>query len=347
MIHGNKNSKLTVAFYGGEPLLNMAFIKEIVGYVNELNFEKKTEVEYTITTNGTLVHKHIGFLVAHNFLLTFSLDGNEENHSYRIYKNKRNSFGKVIENIDMVQKDYPEYFANRVNINSVLHDRNSAKDIYEFIYTRYHIVPEISELALDDIREEKREILTKMFRDRRNSEREYQEEESVLLHVGNSAASIDLGVFVNHYSVNYYVSHLPHLFNDEEKYFPTSTCVPFSRTMFLTNRNKLLFCQTINYKYSTGNIGEDIIIDIPEITRKYNYYYKHLEKMCRHCYAYRYCGKCMFQFNDLDKVETEECVCDSFQNKIQFENRLLRIFSFLERHPGELSHIIEDYFTQE
>ena len=59
----NKNSKLYISFYGGEALLNFNFIKQIVEVSNLLNAKKKFEIEYSMTTNATLIHKHIKFLV--------------------------------------------------------------------------------------------------------------------------------------------------------------------------------------------------------------------------------------------------------------------------------------------
>ncbi len=340
--------KLRIGFYGGEPLLNMHFIKDLVCYVNDLNAGKEVEIEYSLTTNGTTVHKYIDFIVAHKFLLLLSLDGNEKNHSYRVFKNKRNSFKKVVENIDMIKRDYPEYFTTNVGFTTVLHDRNSVKDIYEFIYTRYNKIPQISELALDNIKPEKRDVFMKIFNNRTESEAEYKKDDFNLLPqvTEYSALSIESADFFDKYSINYYVSNLMHLFNSEEKYYPSSTCVPFSKGIFLTNRNKLLYCQNIDYKYSPGSIGKDIMIDIPAITRKYNYYYDNLKKVCQHCYAYKYCGRCMFDFENLDKVDTEGFVCEGFYTKERFQNKLSRIFSFLEKYPVELSHRTEDKAAQ-
>lgn len=340
------NSKLFVSFYGGEPLLNMAFIKQIVEYINELNVREKTEIAYSMTTNATLVHKYIDFFVANKFFLVFSLDGNEENHSYRIFKNKKNSFAKIIQNIDMIQRDYPEYFTSHISFNTVLHDRNSVKDIYEFIYTRYHKIPGINQLAFDDVKPGKWDIVKRMYNSRKNSEEEYQKDKSNLLPVIQSGVSIELGGFLDDYSINFYVSNMIALLRDEEKYYPTSTCIPFSKEIYLTNRSKILFCETIDYKYSTGSMDKNVNINIPGIVQLYNYYYEHLKKVCQCCYAYRYCGKCMFGFTNLDKVDTEGFVCDRFQDKNHFQNKLHRIFSFLEKYPADFSHRIKNKFSE-
>lgn len=58
-----------------------------------------------MTTNATLVHKHIDFLVENEFKLLISLDGNEVNHSYRVFNNNKNSHKTVIKNIDIIKRN--------------------------------------------------------------------------------------------------------------------------------------------------------------------------------------------------------------------------------------------------
>ncbi len=345
----NKNKKLFVGFYGGEALLNMGFIKRIVEVTKRLNAEKGLDLVYSITTNATLLHKHIDFLASNKFRLLISLDGNKENHSYRGFsKNKKNSFHKVIENLDRIQKDYPEYFFTHINFNAVLHNRNSVKEIYEFIYTKYKKIPRITELNMREITPDNKDRLERMFHSKRKSEAEYQKEESELSCIIHSELSSyrELTDFLKHLSVNYYISNVNALFHTEEKQLPTSTCTPFSKKIFLTNRNKLLPCERVNYKYFMGKVNEKVDINIPEITRQYNFYYEHLKKKCNACYAYRFCGVCLFQISNIDNVDSEKFVCDGFQDQKAFENKLHRIFSFLEKYPNDFSQILENVIIE-
>jgi uncharacterized protein len=345
----NKNHKLYISFYGGEATLNMNFIKRIVEVANQLNAEKEMELVYSMTTNATLIHKHIDFLCANKFRLLISLDGNEENHSYRVLrKNKKNSFQKVIENIDMIQRDYPEYFSACVNFNAVLHNRNSVKEIYEFIYTRYHKIPRIAELNMRDIRPENKDILERMLHSKRKSEIKYQKEASDLSRITHGELSLykELTSFLKYFSINYYISNINALLHTAEKYLPTSTCTPFSKKIFLTNRNKLLPCERVNYKYSLGKVNKNVEIDVAEITRQYNFYYGHLKRFCQSCYVHRFCGACMFQINNIDNVDKEGFVCDNFHDQKVFKNKLNRIFSFLEKYPNDCANILENVILE-
>lgn len=344
----NKNNKLIIGFYGGEPLLNFNFIKQIVELTNQLKSAKDIDIMFSMTTNATLIHKHIDFLFANKFRLLVSLDGNEKNHSYRVFsKNKKNSFQKVIENVDMIQRDYPEYFTEYLNFFSVLHDRNSVKEIYEFIYSRYHKIPGIAELALDDIKPGKKDILDSMFHSKGKSETQYQKEESNHMPHNELSSYKELTAFLKYCSINFYISNIPSLMSDLEKYIPTSTCLPFTKKVFLTSLNKLLPCEKISHKYSLGKVDNNIVMDISEITQKYNDYYNGFKKVCPSCYAYKFCGLCLFLINNLDKLGTEEFVCENFCDQKAFQNKLYRIFSFLEKYPYDFNQILENLMIEE
>ena len=347
----NKKNKLNIGFYGGEPLLNMDFIRRIVEVANQLNNEKELDITYSMTTNGTLLNQYIDFLVAHKFNLLISLDGNEKNNSYRIYNRKnKNSFQKVIENVDMIQKDYPEYFSECVSFNTVLHNRNSVKEIYEFIYTRYHKIPVISELNMNDIHPDKKDILKSMYNSKSRSEAAFlneNEQPNLPSTVHNELNAFkELSDFLRHYSINFYVSSIIDALYNREIYLPASTCLPFAKRIYLTTNHKLLPCERINYVYSIGKVNKTVEINIPEITRQYNFYYNHLKKICQSCYDYRFCGVCLFQIKNIRHCDSEELVCDNYQNQNDFKNKLFRVFSFLEEYPNDFFQILENLIVE-
>ena len=118
-----------ISFYGGEPLLNMPFIKQIVSFFKSLHI-KGRRFGFSMTTNGTLLEKHIDFISENQFKLLVSLDGNLGNNAYRINALGKNSFSKIIEWVDKFKEKYPDYFEERVNFNAVLHNKNSVAEIY-------------------------------------------------------------------------------------------------------------------------------------------------------------------------------------------------------------------------
>jgi len=332
----NKKDELNIDFYGGEPLMNIQFIKKIVETANQLNAGKELELGFYMTTNATLIHKHIHFLVDNNFQLLISLDGNEKGHSYRIFaKNNKNSFRQVIANIDMIQRDFPAYFANNVKFNAVLHNRNSVKSIYEFVYNRYFKIPRISQLNSSDIHPDRKEFIERMFLNQRKSEEEYKNEASNLVPGTREELMSykELSRFVQVNSINFYSISPFFLLYDKLKPFPTGTCMPFSKKIFLTTQHDLLPCEKIHNKYALGKVNQNVIIDNSEIARKFNYCYEKFEKICQNCYNSRLCDVCMFKIDNLDKLDTEKLVCYGFRDQEAFKNRLNRVLSLLEQEP--------------
>jgi uncharacterized protein len=248
--------------------------------------------------------------------------------------------------MNMIQSNYPDYFAGHVNFNAVLHNRNSVKEIYEFIYSRYHKTPRIAEIVLDDINLVGADRIEKMLHSRKKSEAEYQKEDINLLSHGDLLQFKELTEFLKHFSINFYVSNIATLLHDVEKYFPTNTCMPFQKKIFLTTHNKLLPCEKINYKYTMGKVDENVEIDIHEGTNQHNFYLNHFRKICQFCYAYKFCSICLLKINNLDKLESDEFVCDSFYDRKAFQDKLYRIFSFLEKYPNDFSVIIKNVILE-
>ena len=60
-----------ILFYGGEPLIASDLIHFVVDYVNGNYAEKKTR--FGMTTNFTLGHRNLDFLVENDFLLFFCI----------------------------------------------------------------------------------------------------------------------------------------------------------------------------------------------------------------------------------------------------------------------------------
>jgi len=121
-----------IGFYGGEPLLNMRLIKQVVNYFKKVVIPYK-EFQFCMTTNAILLNRYTDYLVENNFSLLISLDGNEYNHSYRVDYAGKNSFDRVLSNIELFREKHPSFFTTNVNFNAVLHNRNSVSETFYFI----------------------------------------------------------------------------------------------------------------------------------------------------------------------------------------------------------------------
>lgn len=337
----NDKSNLTISFYGGEPLLNMTFIKQVVNFISEFNIKKKFNITYSLTTNATLLHKYIDFLIENKFKILVSLDGNQRNNSYRVFrKDNKDSFSQVICNIDAIQKNYPTFFTKNVSFNAVLNDRSSVSDIYGFIYGRYKKIPRISEIVIKDISKNKKEEFNKIYTSKIMSEKRFLNDSSKLKAIMHEQLLIfwECAYFIKYYSINSYISDIQSLLH-KEVFYPTNTCLPFSKKIFLTTKNKMLPCEKIDHKFSFGEIEDDVKFDIHQIAQQFSEYYKRLSKKCKYCYVHKFCGICMFSLQNLD---TDMVECHNFHGKKEMQSKLSNIFSFLEENPQDLNTILKN-----
>ncbi|CAM3791336.1 radical SAM protein [Hathewaya histolytica] len=106
LMENSSNKDVEVIFFGGEPLINFKLIKESVAYSKELAEEYKKHVDFSMTTNATLVNKDIAeFLKENNFFITISIDGDEKIHNTnRFYSNKKGSYKDVIKGLEILKE---------------------------------------------------------------------------------------------------------------------------------------------------------------------------------------------------------------------------------------------------
>jgi len=95
--HANKNETHQIGFFGGEPLLEFDFMKKIVELVEQHASFNEFQIEFSVTTNGTVFTDDIAeFLIKHNILFCVSCDGNAPTQNVsRRFKNGTSTAGIV------------------------------------------------------------------------------------------------------------------------------------------------------------------------------------------------------------------------------------------------------------
>lgn len=114
--HSKDARKLTIAFYGGEPMLNFSLIKKVTEYSAQLFFSKN--ITYRMTINGTvLTNDMIEFLVKNNFYIAISFDGPTEiqNRHRKFLDTGADTYNTVINNIERIKESSPLYFERNVS----------------------------------------------------------------------------------------------------------------------------------------------------------------------------------------------------------------------------------------
>ena len=74
--------RIAISFFGGEPLLEFALMREIVAYANARAADRGIPVIYVLPTNGTVLNDAIlSFLRNQKIHVQLSLDGNSESQN--------------------------------------------------------------------------------------------------------------------------------------------------------------------------------------------------------------------------------------------------------------------------
>jgi len=331
-----------ISFYGGEPLMNVPFIKQVVDYLERLELRKIGKIcSYSMTTNAMLLDQYMDYLVEKDFGLLISLDGDEFAQSYREDHSGKNSFDRVLRNIKLLQEKYPDYFKNKTGFNAVLHNRNEVESIYQFFRTQFDKIPRIAPLNEAGISEEKKEEFIKMYRN--PIESFYKSvnceaiESEMIMNTPRTAQLVDYILYQSGNNFNTYND----LYTNKDDFPPaTGTCTPFSTKMFITVKGKILPCERIGHQYSLGQVFEDRIeLNEESISDKHNYYVSRYVKQCVNCTSNKFCSLCVYQVDDICK---DDAHCPIYLSKKDFEKRNEKNFKFLEEHPHYYRRILEE-----
>jgi uncharacterized protein len=124
---------LGVAFYGGEPLLNFPVIKSTIEYVDQaIRRRGLPEVEYHLTTNGTLLTDEVlAFLRDHQVNVLVSIDGPASIHDeVRVTPTGEGTHAVVS---DCLQRLMQVSGHHKVSASSVVTNRGRLRDAYQYL----------------------------------------------------------------------------------------------------------------------------------------------------------------------------------------------------------------------
>lgn len=323
---------ITITFYGGEPTLNMPFVRDVIAYLNTLP-DAGRMFNYGMTTNAMLLDKYMDFLVENNFFLLISLDGDKEAQSYRIDKHGRNSFDTVYRNVKLLQNKYPEYFKSNVSFNSVVHNRNDVDTSYHFIKDNFEKETGFSPLSLMGVNKDKQKEFNEIYRSVYSSIKESHNCNQLEKELfSNNPQTYSIIGYIRYNSGNIY-NNYTELFVDHNKMpkLPTGTCVPFSKKMFVTVNGRILQCEKINHAYSLGTVDDEKVnLDFERIARQHNEYIYTFIKQCEICAIKQYCNNCIFEANNLNESDAK---CQYYITPKGLQNHRARQLEYLAQHP--------------
>jgi uncharacterized protein len=337
----NKSPKkeVIVTFYGGEPLLNMDFITEIVTYA-KLRENDRIKFKYSMTSNGVFLKKYLTFFVQNNFIILVSLDGSRENDAYRLFHNGKSSFDTVYENIIYIRDNYPFFFENNINFNAVLHNLNNRQEVFSFFWHEFNKVPTFSFVSDVGINPDMEKEFGIMNTHKQEVTDEKLDVEMKRVMDINYYETKELQKFIFQYSGNKYNSYNDLLYKKKRfKSISAGTCFPFSKRLFMTVNNKLLPCEKVGHQFFYGKVTDSgVDINCEEVAQKFNNYYNTLEELCVSCYNDGYCLECMYGIKNLENKPD----CKRFIKKQGFDDYLYKCMELLSNSPELYKRIMNE-----
>lgn len=285
------NEFVTISFYGGEPLLEFELLVKTVQRAQRI-FEGK-QIQYTITTNGTIINERIcSFFEKNNFLVMVSLDGpkklNDRNRKF--HSSKLSVFDETIDNINYIHKNYPALFEN-LSINMVI---DPTQDLFNYIkfFEQYPLLSELdlnATIVDDDYNINKYEFSEKFVEDFNHSK--------FLIHL----YLMNLLDFKNNKLLKtlfaQQIINLRNLLEPKMKigrtHCPSGPCIP-GKTRLFVNINGLIYpCERISEIIDSNCIGNlENGIDIKKAQEVLNVAKRNYES-CKDCFAFRHCTLCV------------------------------------------------------
>lgn len=128
------NQKISIIFFGGEPLINYQLIVKAVDMINDFAERNGNTVSYGITTNGTVINDDIVKLFKHNkFKVTVSIDGGEIiQNKNRPFPHGNGSFGQIKRNVNVMLQNNISLIARITLTKPYIKDlKKSVEDIWE------------------------------------------------------------------------------------------------------------------------------------------------------------------------------------------------------------------------
>lgn len=118
----------SIAFYGGEPLLNFELIKTCINYIMK-TYGDDFNPYFVMTTNSTLLSEEIvSFLNEHNCEIVLSIDGPREEHDRnRVFPGGKGSFDIVMENTKFLAGSNLKTYLNLMNLVISVLNRHTGK----------------------------------------------------------------------------------------------------------------------------------------------------------------------------------------------------------------------------
>lgn len=338
--HSVDSSNVNIGFYGGEPLLEMELIREIIAY-SEKRFAGK-ELTYNITTNATLLTEEIvHYFQDHKVRVMISLDGPKEiNDRNRVFKGGAGTFDTVMERIAMVRRTAPEY-AHTLQISMVMDPENDFDCINE-IYIEENQFDELNvSTSIVDQEYDGREA---NFSEAYIWKNRYHRFLALLSYMGRIerrklSPIVNVPVFAEVERRMDVASGL-RLFAVDA---PSGPCIPGQLRLFCNAEGRLFPCERVSETSDVCCIGSlENGFDL-EKARAFLNVGAITEEDCKRCWSFRYCSLCGKKAdagNGRLEAEEKRRFCAQVRGQAEAKIKLYLLFQEIPGYYGAQASVL-------
>lgn len=332
--------RVSVGFYGGEPLVAFPLVRRCVEYAEEVLDGK--ELSFFITTNATLMSDEvIDFLVEHRFYITFSLDGPRNVHDHhRLRADGSPTYDLVMETLEKTVARYGDALGARVLVNMVMNPDDPFDEILNWLDTP--VMKKVllqAGIAEDDYLEKKftmsQDFSKKMI---------YQEAMSWLDYLGlvDGLKTNEITNSIVSRAVSDSIKTMGRDGALPDVACPGGPCLSGHRKLFVNTEGFFFPCEKVNELSPCMCIGDvDHGLDLEQVKRQINIGQLTAET-CRNCWAIIHCNICQRQADGEDKLsgETKNRSCEdarqSFMYKLKAGTMMRELKTIYPAPKGEM-----------
>lgn len=294
------SQKLTIGFYGGEPLLNFDIIKKATVYAAQLFVGRN--LTFAITTNLSILSEEmIELFNNYNFHICVSLDGPEklQNKNRRFLNDGKGTYERVIENVKKLKHNLKDY-AKKITINSVTDPEESYYDYVDY----FNSEDLFKEVNIDYMRVDTSRLKHELVE---NPNYKIQSDMTKLKYylsiINNKIDLIRSNKADEEILESYYYFMPKKKLNDKEHH--RGPCVPGARKLFVSANGEFLPCEKVSEESGSMIIGN--ITDGFDYKNIYNLLNigKLTEEDCKNCTCIRHCSICAKEIDNIINLDPE------------------------------------------
>ncbi len=303
--------EMSLSFYGGEPLLDFALIKQCIEYMAARVASKR--LTFHMTTNGTLINREfLDFMSKYDFGIYISLDGPEDIHN----KNRKfgvdgtGSYKKIYENLKLICNEYPQLL-KRFFFNAVWDGIGEVERIHDFFRTD-DVISKFDYYNLNFV-DDGSILMDVTVSDHNYNTQQMRYLDYFIKTIENRDASFDLSNDIK--DMKERLLRLSDSFNDKKPLskirFQSGPCIPGCSKLFVDADGNLFPCEKTSDKCVWfGNICNEEKIDYKSVFKLMNLDGLASER-CKKCWGIRLCKLCaIFVANGdtlSDVILSDEC----------------------------------------